>query len=136
MSLNILLVDDSEIVRAVITKTLKVAGIPYSQLHEAGNGKEALEIMDKNWIDLVLADINMPIMTGIEMIDQMSKDPLFKSIPVIVISTEGSLTRIEELRNKGIKAYIRKPFTPEQIKALIAEILSLKGPDEERKEGV
>ena len=122
MALNILLVDDSEIIRAVIKKTLKVAGIMTGQIYEAGNGREALGILQENWVDLVMADINMPIMNGIELIDTMSQDSVLKSIPIMVISTEGSETRIEELRARGVKAYVRKPFTPEQIKRTIDEI--------------
>ena len=122
MALNILIVDDSEIVRAVIKKTFGIAGIETGQIFEAGNGKEALGILQEAWVDLVLADINMPVMNGIEMIEHMTEDEVLKNIPIVVISTEGSLTRIEELRAKGVRAYVRKPFTPEQIKKTVDEI--------------
>ena len=107
----------------VISKTLKLTGVPINQLYEAENGRVALDILDENWIDLVLADINMPEMDGVEMIDRMSKDGLLKTIPVVIVSTEGSQTRIEEMRSKGIKAYVRKPFTPEFIKNIVEDIL-------------
>jgi len=123
MSYNILIVDDSRTTRMVISKTLKLAGVSINQLYEAENGKVALDILDENWIDLVLADINMPEMDGVEMIDRMSKDGLLKTIPVVIVSTEGSQTRIEEMRSKGIKAYVRKPFTPEFIKNIVEDIL-------------
>ena len=123
MSYNILIVDDSRTTRTVIAKTLKLAGVSVNQLHEAENGKVALGILEKTWIDLVFADINMPEMDGIEMIDQMSKDGLTKLIPVVIVSTEGSQTRIEEMRAKGVKAYVRKPFTPELIKNIVEDIL-------------
>lgn len=123
MSLNILIVDDSVTVRAVIKKTLKLAEIPYNELHEAGNGQEALDILKDAWIDLVFADINMPVMTGIEMVEKMSDDGMLSSVPVIVVSTEGSQTRIEQLKQKGISAYVRKPFTPETIKSVVNEVL-------------
>lgn len=122
MSYNILLVDDSEIIRAIITKTLKIANIPFKQLFEAGNGKEALDILDSNWIDLVFADINMPVMNGFEMLDKMAENSMLKAIPVVIISTEGSQTRMEQLIAKGVKAYLRKPFTPEQLKKVFDEI--------------
>lgn len=126
MSYNILIVDDSRTTRMVISKTLNLSGIPVNQLFEAENGKVALEILDKNWIDLVLADINMPEMDGVEMVDQMAKDGLLKTIPVVIVSTEGSQARIEEMRAKGVKAYVRKPFTPELIKNLVEDILGEK----------
>jgi len=123
MSLNILIVDDSITVRAVIKKTLKLAEIPHNELFEAENGQVALDILKDQWVDLVFADINMPIMTGIEMVERMSEDGMLETIPVIVVSTEGSKTRIEELKQKGISAYIRKPFTPETIKSVVNDVL-------------
>ncbi len=74
----------------------------------------------------MLADINMPEMDGVEMVDNMSRDGLLRTIPVVVVSTEGSQTRIEEMRSKGVKAYIRKPFTPETIKGIVENILGEK----------
>jgi len=126
MLYNILIVDDSRTTRTVISKTLKLADVPINQLYEAENGKIALEILDKSWVDLVLADINMPEMDGVEMIDRMSKDGLLKTIPVVIVSTEGSQTRIEEMRSKGVRAYVRKPFTPELIKNIVKDILGEK----------
>ncbi|HGJ67219.1 TPA: response regulator [bacterium] len=126
MLYNILIVDDSRTTRTVISKTLKLAGVPINQLYEAENGKVALDILDKSWVDLVLADINMPEMDGVEMIDHMSRDGLLKTIPVVIVSTEGSQTRIEEMRSKGVRAYVRKPFTPELIKNIVKDILGEK----------
>jgi two-component system chemotaxis response regulator CheY len=126
MPYNILIVDDSRTTRKVISKTLNLAGVPINQLHEAENGKVALKILEDNWVDLVFADINMPEMDGVEMIDHMAKDGLLKTIPVVIVSTEGSQTRIEEMRAKGVKAYVRKPFTPELIKNLVEDILGEK----------
>ena len=122
MALNILVVDDSVTVRAVIKKTLQVAEVPVGELYEAGNGAEALEILKDQWVDLVFADINMPVMTGVEMVEKMAEDGLLKTVPVVVVSTEGSKTRIEELKAKGISAYIRKPFTPEEVKLVVEQI--------------
>jgi len=123
MSYNILIVDDSRTTRAVIVKTLNLAGIPIGELYQAENGEDALSILDENWVDLVLADINMPVMDGVEMISRMSDDGLLQTVPVVVISTEGSKTRIEEMRAKGVRAYVRKPCTPEVIKSIVEGIL-------------
>lgn len=130
MSFNILVVDDSETVRAIISKTLELTGIPVAELHEASNGKEALDILENHWIDLVFADINMPVMTGVKMIEKMHENGLLKTVPVVIISTEGSRTRVEYLKSLGISDYLRKPFTPEQIKKIVENILGEK--DEKR----
>jgi two-component system chemotaxis response regulator CheY len=123
MTLNILVVDDSATVRAVIAKTLEIANVPVNELHNASNGKEALDILASHWIDLVFADINMPVMGGVEMIEKMCADGLLKTVPVVIISTEGSATRIEQLKMKGVRAYIRKPFIPEMIKEVVNDIM-------------
>jgi two-component system chemotaxis response regulator CheY len=123
MSYNILVVDDSDTVRAVIGRTLEMAGVPINGLYEAANGEEALAVMREHWIDLVFSDINMPVMNGVEMIERMQEDDLLQTVPVVVVSTEGSKTRIDNLLNKGVRAYIRKPFTPEKVKQIIDELL-------------
>lgn len=123
MALNILMVDDSETVRAVIAKTLKLAEIPINELHQAANGEEAIALLKEHWIDLILCDINMPVMGGVEMIERLQEDEILKAIPIVVVSTEGSATRIEQLKSKGVRAYIRKPFTPEQIRSIVEEII-------------
>lgn len=123
MSYNILVVDDSETVRAVIARTLEMAGVDVSTLYQASNGAEALEVMKNNWIDLVFSDINMPVMGGVEMIERMQQSDLLGTVPVVVVSTEGSKTRIDDLMSKGVRAYIRKPFTPEKVKSVVEELL-------------
>lgn len=123
MAYNILLVDDSETVRAIITKTLALAGVETKAIFHAANGQEALDLLAREWVDLVFADINMPVMNGVEMINKMHEDGLLKTIPVIIVSTEGSRTRIDELKAKGVRAYIRKPFTPEVIRKIVDEVM-------------
>ena len=85
MAYNILVVDDSAIVRAVIKKTLTIAAVDVGELFNAENGKKALEIINDNWVDLVFADINMPVMGGIEMLEKMCEDGLLKTIPVVIM---------------------------------------------------
>jgi len=123
MGYNILLVDDSATIRKVLAKTLDLAGVEVNELHEAENGRQALDVIEGNWIDLVLADINMPEMNGVEMVERMSEDGLMQTVPVVIVSTEGSKTRLEELRAKGVRACVRKPFTPESIKEIVENIL-------------
>ncbi len=86
----------------------------------------ALEKLREHWIDLVLADINMPNMNGLELISQMKNDELLRDIPVIIVSTEGSKTRIEDLRRQGIAGFVRKPFTPESMKSAILAALNIR----------
>ncbi|MFH0878952.1 MAG: response regulator [Lentisphaerota bacterium] len=124
MAYNILIVDDSRTARVFINKALELSGIDRGAVFEAENGKKALEILKDHWIDVVLADINMPEMTGIEMVQQMNKDGMMNTIPVIIVSTERSATRIAELKAAGVREYINKPFTPENVKATVERVLS------------
>lgn len=121
MSLNIMVVDDSGVARAMIIKTLGLCGLSLGQVHQAANGKEGLAILEKNWIDLAVVDVNMPVMNGEEMIEEVRKNPAWVDLGIIVVSTEGSQTRIERLLQKGVK-FIHKPFTPESVREIIQEL--------------
>ena len=123
MAYNILIVDDSATVRAVIRKTLELADVPVAQLFQAANGAEALNVLSDEWVDLVFADLNMPVMTGIEMVERMSEDGLLARIPVVIVSTEGSQTRIQQLLERGVSAFIRKPFTPEELREAVGQVM-------------
>ncbi len=123
MSYSILIIDDSLPMRSVIKRTLTAAGYGSSELIEAANGKEALELMKNNWVDIVLTDYNMPVMDGLEFIKTIKKDDLSKDIPVVVISTEGNESKIKEFMDCGAVGYITKPFTAEAIRDLIVNIL-------------
>ncbi len=121
MALNVLVVDDSAVMRAMIVKTLRMLDLPFGQVLEAGNGQEGLAVLDRNWIDLVFVDINMPVMNGEEMIERLRQNPATKDVPVVVVSTEGSQTRIERLVQKGA-TFVHKPFAPEAIREVIKQI--------------
>ncbi len=123
MSYTVLIVDDSEIIRAALERTLKLSKVPVIQIFTACDGVDGLEKLKNNWIDIVLTDINMPKMSGIEMFEQMQSHNDLKDIPVVVVSTEGSSVRIDDLRSKGIRGYIRKPFTPENVRNVIMQIM-------------
>ena len=123
MSYNILIVDDSKTIRSVIKKTLDIADVPVGDLYEAENGKEALDVMNSNWIDLIFADINMPVMNGIEMVKKMSEDNTLEKTPVIIVSTEGSKTRIDDLLELGVRAYLRKPIKPEELRNIVKKVM-------------
>ncbi|MCP3926069.1 MAG: response regulator [Desulfobacterales bacterium] len=123
MSYNILIVDDSFPMRSVIIKTIKASGFGSSTYFQAGNGIEALKVLKEEWLDIVITDYNMPEMDGIELIKQMKKDDVFSKIPVLFITTEGNIFKIEEFKKSGATGYIKKPFTPEEIKQKLTEIL-------------
>jgi two-component system, chemotaxis family, chemotaxis protein CheY len=126
MAHNILLVDDSNVVKAVLMKILAGSSLDINQVFDAANGVEALKTLNANAIDLVLTDINMPVMDGFELIERMNLDIMLKNIPVIVVSTEGSLTRVSYLEEMGIKGYVRKPFVAQDIISVINEVLGAK----------
>jgi len=123
MAYNILIVDDSQTMRAVLTKTICMAGVEIGTVFEAENGREALAILEREWVDLVFADINMPVMNGVEMVKEMKKLGYMESTPVVVISTEGSKTRLEALREMGVRGFLRKPVSPELFKSVVDGIL-------------
>jgi two-component system chemotaxis response regulator CheY len=129
MALNILVVDDSSVMRAIIIKTLHLSQLPMGEVHEASNGQEALKVLDGNWIDLALVDINMPVMDGEEMINRLRQNPATSDLPIIIVSTEGSESRKEVLMRQGAR-FVHKPFTPETLRDAILRTLG--GLDEQK----
>jgi len=122
MAINVLVVDDSAVVRAMILKTLRAAGIDVGEAHQAANGQIGLEQLSQHWIDMAFVDINMPVMNGEEMINKVRENPLWTELPIIVVSTEGSETRIERLQQKGAH-FVHKPFSPEAVREVVDKIL-------------
>jgi len=123
MAHNFLLVDDSRTARAILRKTLSLAGLATGQVHEAANGKEALEILKSTPVDLVFANINMPLMGGVDMLAKMSERGLLGQIAVVVVTAEAESPKIEKLMELGVTAYVRKPFAPEAVRKLVSSIL-------------
>jgi two-component system chemotaxis response regulator CheY len=123
MAFKVLIVDDSLPMRAIIKKVVKVSGFNVGEFFEASSGDEALDILKDQWLDLVLTDYNMPHMDGLELLDRMKKDELLQSIPVIMITTESGRERVKEFMEKGAADYIRKPFTPEEIREKLNRVL-------------
>jgi len=128
MAFNVLIVDDSSSMRAIVRKIIKASGFNIGELLEAADGKEAIKVLMDEWVDLVLTDINMPKMNGLELISEMKKDEMLKSIPVVMVTTEGSEKRIQESMELGASGYIKKPFLPEDIKRTLSAIM---GEDED-----
>ncbi len=127
MAYAVLIVDDSKTVRSMIKKTLQLTGLDLGTVHEAGNGIEALTVLRSEWIDVVLADIHMPEMGGIELVEQMSKDHVLGSIPVIMVSSDRNQTHIDHLWKLGVRSYLNKPFRPEALGEAIQKVLGGSG---------
>lgn len=125
MAFNILLVDDSLTVRAVIAKALKLAGVDIGQIYEACHGAEALTVLEREWVDLVFADISMPVMDGEELVDRLAASGTIQHLPVVIVSSAGSEPRIKRLKDKGVRDYIQKPFTPEQIREVVDKVMGV-----------
>ena len=100
------------------------AGIDMAQVFEAGNGAEALGVLQQNKVDLILCDINMPVMDGLEFVKQLPGVENAKGVPVVMITTEGSEGHVVQALSAGARGYIRKPFTPEQVKEHVLPLLA------------
>jgi len=120
---NVLIVDDSRTVRAMVKKSLRMGDVEVSSVHEAGNGQEGLDVLEKEWVDIIFTDINMPVMGGFEFIDRVSEDADHNTIPIVIISTDTIEAKKEELEAKGVRGYVRKPFTPEQMNGLLQNLV-------------
>lgn len=125
MAYNILIVDDSAPMRGVIKKIIKASKFDVGGFFEAADGRQALALLNEIWIDLILTDYNMPDIDGLQLLEKMQADDLLKSIPVVIFTTEGSRPRVEEFLAKGAAGYIKKPFTPEEIKAILDPIVGV-----------
>ena len=125
MAFNILLVDDSATVRAVINKALILAGVDINQLYQAANGREGLDVLEKEWVDLVFCDISMPEMDGEEMVAEMKEKGMIDNIPVVIVSSAGSEPRVARLKANGVRDYIQKPFTPERIREVVDGVMGV-----------
>ncbi len=126
MSCNLLIVDDSPILRAAIKKVVKLAGLDEDRIFEAGNGKEALEIMSTVWVDLVLLDLNMPVMNGEEFAEELRKQEDLSDCTVVVVSTESNEDRLSRMRELGAVEVLHKPFEPEDLRRIIVNNLGVK----------
>jgi two-component system chemotaxis response regulator CheY len=121
MAFNVLVVDDSAVMRAMVIKTLRLSGVPVGEVYQAAHGEEGLERLREHWVDLVLLDLNMPQMNGEELLAEIRSHPDTASVSVIVVSTEGSEARIRRIRDLGAE-FVHKPFRPEELRAVIRDL--------------
>jgi two-component system, chemotaxis family, chemotaxis protein CheY len=123
MAFNILVVDDSPAMRAFIGRSLQVSGLEIGECFEAENGEVAINLLREHWVDVILTDINMPRMNGEQLVHCLSADDLLRSIPVLVVSTDGTESRIQRMRTMGAVGYVKKPFSPETLRQAVESAL-------------
>lgn len=123
MSLDVLIVDDSAAIRKILHRVLVQADVPLGKVFEASDGMEALEKLKIQKVGLVLSDINMPNMDGIELLSRLKADHALKTVPILMITTEGSQAKVMQALQLGAAGYVRKPFTAEQIKEKLVGIV-------------
>jgi two-component system chemotaxis response regulator CheY len=116
MAPNVLIVDDSAAIRKILQRVLRQAEIPLGELYEAGDGLQALEVLKSAAVDLVLSDINMPNMDGLQLLAQIKSSGQWPNLKVLMITTEGNQARVMEAVGLGASGYVKKPFTADQIK--------------------
>ena len=123
MEPDVLVVDDSAAIRKILQRVLRQTGMAIGTIHEAGDGEEALEILKTVRPGLVLSDINMPKMDGLQFLAALKSKEGWRQIPVVMITTEGGETKVGEAVRLGAAGYVRKPFTADQIKEKLSGIL-------------
>lgn len=119
---HILIVDDSPVMRKIVARSVECSGLAVGDVHQAGNGLEALDVLAQHAVDVVFADINMPQMSGMELVERLAADGRLPAQPVVILSTERSEERIHRLRTLGVRAYLKKPFRPEDFKKVVTTL--------------
>ena len=123
MAFNVLIVDDSSTIRKIICRCIQQTGLEIQSIFEAGDGEEALATLGREGVDVVLTDINMPKMNGVQLLTEMKQHEKYKTIPVLMITTEARVESVLDATSKGAVGYIKKPFTPVEIKEQLLPIL-------------
>jgi CheY-like chemotaxis protein len=125
MGYSVLAVDDSSTVRAVIAKALRVSGVEVSRFGEASSGDEALRLLREEGYDLVFCDLNMPGMTGFELVEALRRDGRLASVAVVIVSSIGSSAALEDLKSKGVRACLKKPLRPEILRRVVDQVMGV-----------
>jgi two-component system chemotaxis response regulator CheY len=123
MAMDILIVDDSAAIRKILQRVLRQTDLPIGDVYEAGDGVEALAVLGRSKVGLVLSDINMPNMDGLQLLSRIHTIDSMKGVPIVMITTEGGQGKVMEAVQLGAAGYVRKPFTAEQIKDKLASLI-------------
>lgn len=121
-AINILIVDDSAMMRMMIKRVAHLCEVPIASIFEASHGVEALRVLETQRVDAVFTDINMPVMTGIELLREMAKRPEWEKVTRVIISTDGSSARRDEVKDLRVRCYVEKPFRPEVMRDVLTEV--------------
>jgi two-component system chemotaxis response regulator CheY len=121
--LDVIIVDDSAAIRKILRRVLAKAEVPLGEIYEANDGVEALQVLANNTVQLILCDINMPNMDGIELLEKVKAQEHLRAVPFVMVTTEGSQARVMQAIELGAAGYVKKPFTPEQIKEKLTGIV-------------
>ncbi|MCE9574675.1 MAG: response regulator [Deltaproteobacteria bacterium] len=119
----VLVVDDSAVTRSLIRRTINLSGLPVDEILEASDGAEAIQVLASRGADILITDINMPGMSGVDLVRAVRGDPQLRSIPVLVVSTDGSHARRQVMEGLGVTGYLSKPFRPEDLRAQLAGVV-------------
>jgi len=122
--ITVLIVDDSSVMRKIVERALRQAGLDLARVVEAGSGREGLEALSRDPADLIVSDINMPSMDGLEFLRQIQSQGLARGAPVVMITTESGEEHVREALAAGAQGYIRKPFTPDQVRDRVLPLLT------------
>ncbi len=122
--IRVLIVDDSSVMRKIVERALRQAGLDPLVVLEAGSGVEGLDALRNNAVQLILSDINMPSMDGLEFLRQLRAQKLADGVPVVMITTESSEEHVRQAIQSGAQGYIRKPFTAEQVKERVLPLIA------------
>jgi two-component system chemotaxis response regulator CheY len=124
MAKSLMIVDDSATMRKIIMRTMRMSGLEFNHTEEAGNGKEALEKLNKGPVDIILCDINMPEMNGMELVKKVRELGSCANTKIIMVSTESSQELIDNVIADGANGYITKPFTPEKFQEKLSPFMN------------
>jgi two-component system chemotaxis response regulator CheY len=124
MLLDVLIVDDSAAIRKILQRVLRQAEVPLGQIYEAGDGLEALKALDTLRVDMVLADINMPNMDGLQLLERIKSSDKWKHLPVVMVTTEGGESKVMSAAKLGAVGYVRKPFSAEQFRQTFESVFT------------
>jgi two-component system, chemotaxis family, chemotaxis protein CheY len=127
MQFSVLIVDDCPGMQMMIRRIIGMSGLDMVECYTACDGRQALDMMRRHPVDLVISDVNMPHLDGEAMLQRMSQEDALRSIPVLMVSSDATKSRSTRLLSMGARGYIAKPFQPEELRAELERILE--GPD-------